>query len=78
MYSQERRTEGTVNGSGSGPVCMFIMRCSRLAKFKLKAPWPLPHRRITKKIKACKENQRAVFRVATKIPHTSHNVFPEY
>ena len=32
-YKLQRDTEGIVSGCGSGPVCVFIMKCSRSVKF---------------------------------------------
>ena len=36
-YKLQRETEGIVNGCGSGPVCVFIIKCSRSVKFTLKS-----------------------------------------
>jgi len=36
-----KRHKGIVSGCGSGPVCVFILKCSRSVKFLLKIPLPL-------------------------------------
>lgn len=67
-FRLQTNPEDIVNGFGSGPVCIFVMKCSRLVKSTLEIPLPLPNQSITKiRSKHTKGNQRAVFSVVNKV-----------
>ena len=65
MYRLQGNPEGIVNTCGTGLVCIFIMKCSRLVKFNLNAIAKSEY--YSTKIKECQGNQRTIFTFVNKV-----------